>query len=284
VHDPEATSAQGQDNDCWNAAAPAWESQRDRMWQASRAVGEGLVEMADPQPGETVLELAAGAGDTGFLAAPLIGETGRLISSDRSPAMLASARRRAAELGITNVEFREIDAERIDLPDASVDAVLCRWAYMLMPDPVAALRETGRVLRPAGRVSLAVWASRDENPWSTVIAGVFVEAGLMPPPDPDEPGPFRLGDRTELESAVRAAGFESVELRDLPVIWRYADAADYWDTMGTISPSLSPALAELSPERTAELQAELARRCAPFRDAEDGIALPGVSVGALARA
>jgi ubiquinone/menaquinone biosynthesis C-methylase UbiE len=93
-----------------------------------------------------VLELAAGAGDTGFAAAS---DAGRLLCTDFSPAMLDVARRRAGELGITNVEFRVLDAEHLDLDTASVDGVLCRLGYMLVADPAAALAETRRVLRPA---------------------------------------------------------------------------------------------------------------------------------------
>jgi SAM-dependent methyltransferase len=283
MHEQEATSERPQDNACWNAAATAWEAQRARMWEATHPVGEGLVEMAGPRPSETVLELAAGAGDTGFLAARALGPDGLLISSDRSQAMLETARRRAAELGLGNVEFRELDAERLELESSSVDAVLCRWGYMLMSDPLGALRETRRVLRPGGRVALAVWAPREENPWSAVIVGVLTDAGVLPAEDPDEPGPFRLGDRGELESLIRNAGFESVELRDLPVLWRFSDSDEYWDTMASISPSLSRALTDMPQPRVAELRAELATRSAPFATGEGRLELPGVSIGALAR-
>jgi SAM-dependent methyltransferase len=230
-----------------------------------------------------VLELAAGTGDTGFLAAERIGDSGLLISSDRSPEMVASARRRAAALGIANVEFREMDAERIDLATASVDVVLCRWAYMLIDDPLEALRETQRVLRPGGRVSFAVWASRGENPWNSVIYSVFAGRGLMPPGDPSEPGPFRLGDRTELRQLVVDSGLELVEMRDLPVLWSYTGSNEYWDTISTLSPSLSRAAAELPEETAAEMRAELAERSERFMTTDGRLELPGVSIGVLAR-
>ena len=96
-----------------------------------------------------MLELAAGVGDTGFMAARLVGETGRVIITDFAPEMVAAARRRVEESGIRNVEFRVLDAERMDLETDSVDGVLCRWGYMLMIDPAAAFADTRRVLRPA---------------------------------------------------------------------------------------------------------------------------------------
>src|SRR3712207_671036 len=128
-----------------------------------------MVEAINPQPGHTVLELAAGLGDTGFLAAELVAPGGTLICSDFSPEMLSAAQERAARLGIRNVRFRQIDAETaIDQPAASVDGVLCRWGYMLMADPDTALRETRRVLKRGARVALAVWASPQDNQWSRI--------------------------------------------------------------------------------------------------------------------
>jgi ubiquinone/menaquinone biosynthesis C-methylase UbiE len=140
-------------HDTWQRMAMGWERELDWVWSASRPVGEGMVAMLDPQPGQTLLELAAGTGETGFAAAAMVGDSGKLISSDFAFEMVEAARRRAAQLGLNNVEFRVMDAEHMDLEDDSVDGVLCRWGFMLMADPVAALRETRRVLRDGGRVA-----------------------------------------------------------------------------------------------------------------------------------
>jgi ubiquinone/menaquinone biosynthesis C-methylase UbiE len=129
------------------AIAPTWERRRVDVEKVATPLREWMLCELRPQEGDTVLELAAGVGETGFEAAALVGKTGRLITSDLSPAMLEAARRRGAELGIANVEYRIIDAERIKLDDDSVDGVLCRFAYMLMADPAAAFAETRRVLR-----------------------------------------------------------------------------------------------------------------------------------------
>jgi len=85
----------------WERVSSGWERRRPFLWQASRGLSERLVELLDPQPGDTVLELAAGPGDTGFLAAERIGSSGRLVSTDISPAMVAAAERRASELGLS---------------------------------------------------------------------------------------------------------------------------------------------------------------------------------------
>ena len=130
--------------DIWDQMAAGWADDRRWIWDASRPVGEWLVDALDPEPGETILELAAGVGDTGLAAASRLGDSGRLISTDFSEQMVAAASRRAAELGVSNVEFRRMDAEHMDLDDDSIDGVVCRWGYMLMAEPAAALSECCR--------------------------------------------------------------------------------------------------------------------------------------------
>src|SRR5262249_60140103 len=142
-------------------------------------------------PGKAVHELAAGAGVVGFAAAALVGPGGRVIVSDFSAAMVAAAERRAAELGLANVECRVLDAERLDLPDAAVDGVLCRWGYMLMADPQTALCETRRVLRRGGHLSCAVFAGPGQNPWVGLPARGAPGGRATPPAarGPGGPGP-----------------------------------------------------------------------------------------------
>src|SRR6202035_3028763 len=140
------------------------------------------------EPGQRVLELAAGPGDTGFLAAKRISPGGTLISSDASEAMLDIARERARELGVDNVEFVQLQLEWIDLETASVDAALCRWGLMLLVDPAAAAQEIRRVLRPGGRFATAVWGAPEDNPWATTPTRALIELGHAQPPDRDAPG------------------------------------------------------------------------------------------------
>jgi SAM-dependent methyltransferase len=124
----------------WDAVSAGWYAQREEIWESSRPVSEWMIRRLDPQPGDTVLELAAGLGDTGFMAARLVGESGRVIVTDFAPEMVAAARRRAEEMGAKNTEFRVLDVERMDLETNSVDGVLCRWGYMLMIDPRCSFR------------------------------------------------------------------------------------------------------------------------------------------------
>ena len=257
----------------WEAAAPGWERQRDEVWAASRVIGEKLVEALDPQPGQTILELAAGAGDTGFAAARRLRPDGKLLSTDFAPSMVAAAQRRAAELGIDNAEFRCLDAQDLDLPDASVDGVICRWGYMLMPDPGRALRETRRVLRPGGRLAFSVWAGGEDNPWAAVIGRTMVELGVVPLPQPGEPGIFALADPERIRELVAAAGFGEPALERVEMAWDYGSFDGWWAFTMELAGALSATISKLHPEEQQRVRAAVGERAKRF--APDYV-VPGV--------
>ncbi|MGA2470035.1 MAG: methyltransferase domain-containing protein [Solirubrobacteraceae bacterium] len=229
------------------------------MRARTAAVSHWMIDALDLQPGHRVLELAAGEGETGLLAAELIAPGGGLICSDQSEAMLDLARARAKDLELENVEFRVINAESIDLPVACVDGVLCRWGYMLMIDPAAAFSETRRVLRSGGRLALAVWAERDANPWLAVPQAVLGEHGLVEPADPDGPGPFALADRERLRQLLEAAGFVEVEIEAIDFQWRAASFEEWWERRLELSPS-GAAVRAADPKTDREVAAEVAKR------------------------
>jgi SAM-dependent methyltransferase len=191
--------ARQQSRESWGAVARGWYAQREELWKASRPVSEWMVRRLDPKPGDTVLELAAGLADTGLMAARLVGESGCVIVTDFTPEMVAAARRRAEELGVQNAEFRVLDAERMDLETDSVDGVLCRWAFMLMIDPPAALAETRRVLRPGGRLlspsGLPANATRLSRSW----AGYWNHKDIFRRPSlrPQAPSPWPIRGASE---------------------------------------------------------------------------------------
>src|SRR4051812_44593798 len=157
----------------WQAMAAGWDERHAYLEEIARPVTDKMLELLDPSAGEEILELAAGTGVVGVCAAALVRPTGRVIVSDFADAMVEAAGRRAKELGLDNVECRVLNAERLVLANGSVDGVLCRWGYMLMADPGAALRETHRVLRSGGRLACAVFAGPEQNPWAALPARVL---------------------------------------------------------------------------------------------------------------
>jgi ubiquinone/menaquinone biosynthesis C-methylase UbiE len=266
----------------WEAVSAGWERKRNWMWGVTGAVGRWLVDALDPQPGETILELAAGLGDTGFAVAERLGDDGRLITSDFSPGMLDAARRNAAERGLANVEVRTLDAERMELEDASVDGVVCRWGYMLMADPGAALRETRRVLRDGGRVAFSVWAAPERNPWATVAGRAVFEYKGEPPPDPDAPGVFALARKQRIRELLREARLDPHRIEELEVGWRFESVDDYWQYVGATSP-LSLVIRELPEEGQEAVREGMARGLEPFARGDGTYDLRGVCLNVLAR-
>jgi ubiquinone/menaquinone biosynthesis C-methylase UbiE len=263
------------------AIAPRWERWRARIEEIMTPAREWMIKELAPRRGDTVLELAAGAGDTGFEAAAIVGERGRLISTDFSPAMMQVARRRGAELGRGNAHYRVMDAERIELDADSVDGVLCRFGYMLMPDPAAAFAETRRVLRPGGRLALAVWGAPERNPWATIGFGLLIERGHMPPPEPGAPGPFAMASEEQTRALLVGAGFTAVRTEEIPVRFAFRDLDDYTTYATDTGGPAALVLRRLPDDERQTLKTQLRAAFAPFA-VDGGYEIPGVALCAAA--
>jgi SAM-dependent methyltransferase len=253
----------------WEAAASGWVRSQDLLREFGAPVSHWMIDAIAPQPGQRVLELAAGLGETGLLAAELVAPVGGAIISDQAEAMLAGARERASELGLSNIEFQVLNAEWIDLPVASVDAVLCRWGYMLMADPAAALGETRRVLRSGGRLALAVWDALERNPWAQLPALELGERGLSARPAPGTPGPFALGSAERVAELLEQAGFAEVRVEPLDLSRREGSFEEFWETTLDLSRVFHDTVLARPQKEIEEIQAALHARFAPF-EAVDG--------------
>jgi len=268
----------------WDRAAPAWGKRAEEVLAMGMPVSTWMIDQLRLQPGDKLLELAAGPGDTGFLASELISPGGTLISSDGSEAMLEVARTRAQVLGIRNVEFRQLSLEWIDLPTAEVDKVLCRWGMMLTLDPGAALLETRRVLRPGGRLAMAVWDESEENPWATIPTRALVELGHIDPPDRNGPGMFALAMPGALKSMLEGAGFVDPITERVAIERKYADTDSYLRETSELSPTFSDAVGALDEPAWTVLSARIAELLAPYTAAGGELRLPGASLVAAANA
>jgi ubiquinone/menaquinone biosynthesis C-methylase UbiE len=269
----------------WEQAASGWGRRAQRVRDWGMPVSTWLIEQLSLQPGQRLLELAAGPGDTGFLAAELIAPGGTLISSDATEAMLDVARERASEVGIrgVTVEFKQLEIEWIDLPTASVDAIVCRWAYMLTVDPAAGMSEARRVLAPGGRFALAVWDRDEENPWSTIATEAIVQGGYMEAPDRNaSPGIFSLADPERLQELIEEAGFVDVLVEAIDVMRDYDEFDEFWAETLDLSPSLGVALDRLTDEQRADVLRRARSLAEPYTDSDGSLHLPGVSLVASA--
>lgn len=269
----------------WGARAAGWRRHADALRHATMPVSSWMVDAIAPQPGQEILELAAGPGDVGFLAAELIRPGGTLICSDVAPEMLTAAQERAKELAIDNVRFLQVDAEAIDLPAASVDGVLCRWGYTLLADPETGLRETRRVLRPGGRVVLAAWTSPDENLWLATPSRLLLERGLVEPIDPRTPGAFAWAEEGMIGETLEAAGFADVELDTVEFAMRYpGGVAEWWQTTYDTSTSFRDAADGLRDDVKDELRSAMAERVGRHIGPDGALTLPARTWVAVASA
>jgi SAM-dependent methyltransferase len=237
-----------------------------------------MLDLLDPGEGDTVLDIACGTGEMSELVSPRVG---RVICTDFAPEMVAAARRRGEALGVANVDYRTMDAEDMDLEDSSVDDAVCRFGYMLMADPLRALRETRRVLRDGGRLVFAVWAEPVRNPWVLVPGSVLMERGHMPPPDPDGPGIFALGERGRIESALDAAGFTPAAIEDVEIEQHTGDRDELWQRVSTTMGPLAKVIAEQPEQERAAIRSAIEERAEPYRG-EDGYRMPGAAYVVLA--
>jgi len=258
----------------WSEVAAGWERRDPWVSAGSKPVTEKLLERLAPRRGEAVLELGGGVGEVGRAVAERVGPEGSVLTTDQSEAMVEVARRHGE--GIENLSFRPADAQATGLPEASFDGVVGRFVLMLAPDPAAVLAETCRVLRPGGRVAFAVWASAPENPWGSTIGKAMLELGLMQPPEPDSPGPFRLEDVDRVRLLFDNSGLEHPMVDDVPISQRYASFDEFWDVTRDVAMSLRNALAALPDERAAELRGLVEDRLSQYQE-DGGLAIPGLA-------
>jgi ubiquinone/menaquinone biosynthesis C-methylase UbiE len=268
----------------WERVAQGWGSQADRMRDWGMPVSEAMVDSLGLVAGQRVLELAAGPGDTGFMAAARIRPGGVLISSDGAEAMVEVARGRAARDGVDNVEFRQLELEWIDLPTASVDAILCRWGIMLTVDPEAAAREARRVLRTGGRAAFAVWDAPERNPWATIPSQALIALGHAEPPDRDAPGMFSLAADGALRELLESAGFVEVRVQPVALNYRFESAGAFIDQMGELSQSMSNTVQKLSESGRRAIREQITEGVSAFTAADGSVSVPGSSLVGVADA
>jgi SAM-dependent methyltransferase len=191
------------------------------------------------------------------------------------------AERHARALGLENAECRVLDAERLELSDETVDGVLCRWGYMLMADPQAAFVETRRVLRRGGRLSSAVFAGPEQNPWAALPSRVLQERGHMPPPEAGAPGILALGDARRLRRLFAGAHFSDPIIDEVAFTWHFSDVDDYWKFLTGAAGAIASVIHRLDADEVRHVREQIADRVAPFAST-GGIDLPAVSLVASA--
>lgn len=200
----------------WNGATGfKWRDLQAALDATLAPLSEGLLAAAAAQPGERVIDIGCGCGDTTLALGRTVGGDGRVFGIDVSRPMLARAEERRAAQGasLSHVTFHETNAETTPLPGIPADLLVSRFGIMFFEDEARAFRALARALKPHGRAAFLVWASPQQNPWLTLaMAAIAPLLPPAPPPPPNAPGPFRLAEPTRIEELMHGGGFTHVAL------------------------------------------------------------------------
>jgi ubiquinone/menaquinone biosynthesis C-methylase UbiE len=226
----------------WNSIAESWHSWIPRMREWYAPATDLMLDLARIQPGNRVLDIAAGDCDQSMEIADRVGPNGYVLAIDVAEKLLEIGARFAREAGFQNIETRVMDASNLDLPDNSFDAVICRFALMYLPDAVSGLGGMNRVLRPDGRVSLVVYGVDGSPEFSLALAVVRKHLGL-----PEvKAAAHSLGEIEVLQQSLEKAGFLEIETHALDLPIHMASAEECIQYLQATSPTLKELISPLS--------------------------------------
>ncbi len=257
----------------WAQTATGWQQHWDIWEQGAQHVNERLVELAQIQPGQKVVDIASGLGEPAFTAARKVGSTGHVIATDLAPETLAIAREKAVSLGLHHIDFREMDAEAPDLPAQSFDAILCRWGLMFFPKVKTALTRLRQLLVPGGRFATAVWGAPAQVPSLSIPIQIIRHIRKLSPPPAGRPGPFSLGDEHILEQHFRGAGFTELSTERLTVTLEYGSPEVFLEERQATSATSRMLLADASEEERTAIWDAIAEALESYKEVDGVIRL-----------
>ena len=262
----------------WGAAADGWSRQWETIERSAQPVSDRLVELAQIRPGHRVLDVATGIGEPAVTAARAVGPSGSVVATDQAPEMLAIARERVATLGLRNIEFHEMDAETLDLPGESFNALLCRWGLMFLPNLGDTLRGMYRLLAPGGELAAAVWSEPPMVPMISLPMRVIQKMIEMPTPPEGMPGPFSLADVGALEQALRQAGLTSVHSERMVLTWEWPSAQEFVKMLLDIAAPLKAMLDRQPVEKSTEVLKAIEEAIAQYATVDGTIRIPNEAI------
>lgn len=232
----------------WAEAAPFWEKYREVIRDMFAPVSTALIDAAEVQPGQNILDVATGPGEPALTIASLVGPGGRVCGVDPVTGMIDAARREAERLGLANTRFDVASADHLPHADESFDAAVSRFGVMFFPAPLDGVRELLRVLKPGARIALAAWRAQDCNPFFTTLSTVLKRYLPSPPPEPDAPDAFRFAEPGKLARLFAEARIANLSERDLRFdISVPLTPEEFWTFRTEMSDSLREKLPKLSP-------------------------------------
>jgi len=239
----------------WSETAPYWEKHRAVIREMFAPVTEALIEAARIRRRNNVLDVATGPGEPALTIAEMLGSEGKVVGIDPVPEMVKAARREAQRRQLGNASFAVAHADTLPAQTNSFDAIVSRFGIMFFPSPGGAVREMLRVLRPEGRMALAVWHVADRNPFHYVLSRIvdrYVESPALPP---DAPDAFRYAEPGKLAAILADAGVADVSEKFVEFSARApAPPEEFWILRSEMSERLRSRLANITPEQLKEVK------------------------------
>jgi SAM-dependent methyltransferase len=264
----------------WDNVAEGWTALSDWTERNFAPLTGWLADAVALAPGVQALDVACGVGYPALPTAQRVMPGGGVIAVDLSHNMLTAAARLAAARGLTNVEFRPMDAEQLTFDEGMFDAVTNTYGLMFCADPVRAVQEARRVLKPGGCLAIVVWDDFGKNPFFEVITSVARPVLRLTEPPTDAPGPFRFARPGALGDVITRGGLLQFRIEPLEMIFECASAAEYVNVFRNAAwKARIDALSDAERMRLTEQVAEAAR---PYEQ-NGRLRLPATSLCAVAQ-
>jgi ubiquinone/menaquinone biosynthesis C-methylase UbiE len=249
----------------WETSSQYWSKHQALIEKMYAPLTRALIEEAQIVAGQSVLDIGGGAGEPSLTIAAVVGPSGRVTFTDPTAGMVKAAREESERRGLANIEFHQAGAEKLLFADNSFDVAVGRLSPMFFADVSGALREILRVVKPGGRLAFLVWASRELNPFFTVIAGVLDQFVPAEPEAEDAPTAFRFARPGKLATLLEEAGAQSVKERALKFDTEAAvDISEFWKFRTEMSDSFRTKLAKLSADEVSAARAAVLKAAAPY--------------------
>jgi ubiquinone/menaquinone biosynthesis C-methylase UbiE len=256
----------------WNGpGGQTWLASYERIQRSIAGFSADVLAAAAARPGEQVLDVGCGTGETTAELAHAVGAAGRVLGVDISEVLVSAARAQ----DLPNAVFEVGDAAAFSFESSALDLVFSRFGVMFFAAPVPAFRNLRRALKPSGRLVFLCWRRPEENPWALVP--MRAAAPFLPPmerPGPEDPGQYSFGDKARVERILREAGFADLVIRplDRPVLLG-PDVPAVVDNLGKFGP-LSRQFGEAEPAQVDKAKQAIAEALRPYATA-DGVRLAG---------
>jgi SAM-dependent methyltransferase len=249
----------------WSESAPYWRKYASVIRAMFEPLSDALIEDAGLAPGKSGLDVAAGTGEPSLRIAEVCGPSASIACTDAVAEMVAAAKREAGRRNLRNVTFAQCAADALPFRADCFDAVVCRLGVMFFADPIASLREMLRVLKPGGRLALAVWHGSESNPFFRVTLQVLARHVELPAVAPDAPGAFRYAEPGKLAGLLVKAGAAAVSERVLDFrIEASIGLQDFWPLRFEMSDTLRTVPSQLSRQQLRAAKAELQDAVRPY--------------------